>query len=189
MNTFFAIELGEDAKKTVAALSDEWKRRIGGRAALRWTAPADYHLTLKFLGDVSNEKLPPLVETASLIASRTKPVGVRAAPAGIFSSYQRARVLWAGALPEPPLTALALELDRACARLGFPAETRSFRPHITIARCEPQTIPLAPVGPLFEAFLANRFVLMQSTSREELQSEGGSRYNIVQTFPFAAEAP
>ena len=195
MNHFFAIKLPQQAQETVYQLAEEWRPLVMRSS---WYDPEDYHLTLKFLGNLDEAAQPRLIEAARPIAESVQPLLVEAAPPGGFPSMRDPSVLWAGVSVNPDLDTLATRLDHAMASLGFRPERRRYQPHITVARCRLRTVyfdknqeglvpidwPL-PSERLFDNFMADRFVLLQTRSGEGRANRTGIRYNIVQTFPLA----
>jgi len=208
MNRFFALPLPETIQEELGRLADEWRSLPIGRAS--WYGSADYHITLKFLGNLDPSRQPELIEAALPVAANAAPfeVDLNAAPGG-FPNLRQPRVLWAGVKASPPMAALAGKIDEAMAALGYERERRVYHPHITLAR--PRSSPLdtprerAPGGEgvnrgrgertwttpkerTFPIFTADRFVLMQTLPLEKPQTKGtiraNPRYNIVRTFPF-----
>ncbi|MEU6174449.1 RNA 2',3'-cyclic phosphodiesterase [Streptantibioticus parmotrematis] len=100
--------------------------------ALRWTADADRHLTLAFLGEVDPGTLPALGERLDRAAHRHPPMTLRLAGAGRFGD----RVLWAGVAGDTDaLRHLAGSVSAAARRCGIAVEEgRAFRAHVTLAR-------------------------------------------------------
>ena len=193
MNHFFAIKLSPEAQTTVQQLAEEW-RPLVMRAS--WYDPEDYHITLKFLGDLEETAQPRLIEAALPIAEAVEPFVVKAAPPGGFPDMRAPNVLWAGVSVNPELDTLAAHLDHAMVGLGFRPERRRYQPHITVARCRLRTThfdrnqdglmptdwPLVSER-LFADFRTDRFVLMQTRSGEGRANRIGMRYNTVHTFP------
>ncbi len=185
MNHFFALELSEDAKQTVHAVADEWRHQL---MPASWYDPTDYHITLKFLGNLDEAEQPRLIEAALPVAEETTPYVIRAASFGGFPSMLAPSVLWAGIQISPELDTLATRLEAVMSGLGFRTDRRRYQPHVTMARCRPQTSrgslwPL-PSERLFAEFTACRFVLLQTRSGEGRANRIGLRYNAVHTFPF-----
>lgn len=185
MNHFFALELSQEARQTVHEAAEEWRGQL---MPANWYDPADYHVTLKFLGNLDEGEQPRLIEAALPVAAETAPFVVQAAPFGRFPNMLAPSVLWAGVQISPKLDVLATRLDRAMIGLGFRADRRRYQPHVTVARCRLETTrgshwPL-PDERLFADFTVCRFVLLQTRSGEGRANRVGLRYNIVHTFPF-----
>ena len=153
-----------------------------------WYDPADYHITLKFLGDVDEAEQPRLIEAALPVAMQTQPLLIKPAPFGGFPNMLTPSVLWAGVQISLEIDTLATRLGQAMVGLGFRADRRRYQPHITMARCHLETSigsewPM-PTERLFVEFTASRFVLLKTRSGEGRANRVGLRYNTVHTFPF-----
>ena len=99
-----------------------------------WVPLAKRHLTLKFLGDVADERLPSVVDMADAVARQHRPFAMRVARFGAFPNFRRARVVWIGVEHEARLELLHHDLEIAGEAEGFEIEGRAFRPHVTLAR-------------------------------------------------------
>ena len=99
-----------------------------------WVAEPNLHVTLKFLGQVDEARLPAIVGALEATASRRPRFEVAVRGLGAFPSASRPRVVWAGLEDVPALAALAGEIDAALAALGFPTESRPFAAHVTLGR-------------------------------------------------------
>ena len=133
MRCFVAVDLSAEVRAAVAAVQAR-VRAAAPRADVRWLDPHAFHLTLKFLGAVSDERVAA-VSAALEGAASGAPLELEARGLGAFPTIQRPRVLWAGiAAGAPRLVALAEAVERALVPLGCPPEARPFRAHLTIAR-------------------------------------------------------
>ena len=189
MNHFFALELSEEARRAVQETAGKW-HKIGVTA--KWYDSADYHITLKFLGNVDVAEQIHLKEAAEPIAAVTPPFLVTPQSLGAFPNMDHPTVLWAGVAINPELDILRMRLDRAMAGLGFRADHRGYRPHVTVARCSPATANMEgrlPSERLFVPFIPDRFVLMQTLPPESRANGAKARYTTVHTFPFGNSLP
>jgi len=185
MNHFFAIEISGEARDSLARFADLWRTLAGSRSDIRWLEPSDYHVTVKFLGDTTRQDAMRLSQAAESIANHAAPFDIRQAPAGAFPSLTNPGVLWAGVAPNPKLKTLAASLETAAASVGFPAERRPYRPHITLARAGVRlALATPPIEPAFDTLVARQFVLMETVSAQFNATGARIRYNIVQVFPF-----
>jgi RNA 2',3'-cyclic 3'-phosphodiesterase len=121
-------------------------------AALTWTLPAQWHLTLAFLGEVDDGTAGRLGQRLARLAGRHAPVRLAVAGAGGFGSARRARVLWAGVRGDrEPLRRLARGVTAAAGRERIEvAGQRRYHPHLTLARARQPT----DVRPLIERLAA-----------------------------------
>ncbi|MBI1179561.1 MAG: RNA 2',3'-cyclic phosphodiesterase [Alphaproteobacteria bacterium] len=105
---------------------------MGGVHGARWQNDAQLHLTLRFIGEVSENRAEDI--DSALQAVSFTPFEVSLHGVGLFGDLRKPRMLWAGVAPEAPLAHLAQKLETAMVRMGLPAETRKFMPHVTLAR-------------------------------------------------------
>lgn len=177
LRLFVAAELPEAVPHALGSLQEALRRDPGAARALRWVEPDSIHLTLKFLGDVSEGRLGPITQALEHAVAARLPFALRFGTVGAFPSLARPRVLWLGL--EGDLAAL-LSLQRSVedrlAALGFPSEGRVFSPHLTLARLRQgqrlDATELAraasPQDHLPEAtLLINNLALIQSTLRPQ----------------------
>lgn len=100
----------------------------------RWSPPENWHITIKFLGDVESSEIESLTKAIDNAASRFQTTNLRASGVGAFPEEKHARVIWAGVAKSQVLLDLQTEVESECAPLGFKPEDRDFHPHITLAR-------------------------------------------------------
>lgn len=163
LRCFLAIELPSPARDTLV------EAQAGLREALdpgvRWTDPGALHLTLKFCGEIPEDRLPELARRCLPRTLRVEPFDVKIAGLGAFPTAREARVLWAGvAEGSAPLARLARGLDAAAARVGVERERRPYRAHLTLGRLrEPRPVAIERLAPPKEiAFRAAEVVLFSS---------------------------
>lgn len=131
MRAFIAVEISGAARDAVARLQERMK---AAGADVSWVKPENLHLTLKFLGEIGEERVQGLVETLSS-SLHLPPFTFALEGAGAFPRPERPKVLWAGINEgKEALLQLAREVEAVCGRCGFPAEERPFSPHLTIGR-------------------------------------------------------
>ena len=103
--------------------------------AVRWTAPENMHITLKFLGDVHQDDLPYLKEELEEVASESARLMLELGANGCFPGERTPRVLWTGMDGDlRRMSSLVSRLEGAMVRCGFPEERREFNPHVTVGR-------------------------------------------------------
>jgi 2'-5' RNA ligase len=132
LRLFVAVELPTSVRRALGELVRDLAR-CG--ADVKWVEEENFHITLKFLGEVDPARLPE-VQAALVRATRgAKPFSFEAAGTGAFPSPARPRVLWVGVgRGAEELGSLAARVDGELARVGFAPEARAFSPHLTIGR-------------------------------------------------------
>jgi 2'-5' RNA ligase len=103
---------------------------------VRWVPPENVHLTLKFLGEVPEGRVPEICSAVDSAVAGAGPFEMAVSGFGAFPSLRRPRVVWAGIELSPPLERLQAELERALAAIGFPKEDRPYHPHLTLGRTQ-----------------------------------------------------
>ncbi|MBU1255150.1 RNA 2',3'-cyclic phosphodiesterase [Qipengyuania sp. DY56-A-20] len=149
----------------------------------RWQDDDQLHLTLRFVGEADPRQVDDLM--AALQSVSAPPFALAIAGVGHFERKGVPHTLWAGVTQSERLAVLRNRVERACRRAGFPAETRKFAPHITIARLNRSTAPpeewLARHADLAsEPWPVDSFVLYESRL-----DPGGSTYEPVMRYRFA----
>ena len=125
-----------ETANAIAACAEMLQRRAkDARPAIdmKWVAPPNYHVTLKFLGHTRDEAVGAVRDALEKACVGVEPFKLRAARLGAFASLDKASVVWAGAESDA-LTALAQKIDAAMAGLGYEREARPFHGHVTISR-------------------------------------------------------
>jgi RNA 2',3'-cyclic 3'-phosphodiesterase len=149
---FFAVRPGAAARSRLAACARALLERSGGRAV----PPANYHLTLAFLGSLAPERLAAATRAAAAVRAERF-----AFTLDRVGSFRGARVAWAGSsAPAARLVELQARLARALAAGGFVLEERAFAPHVTLARRIERTVAREPIGAI--AWDVAEFALMRS---------------------------
>jgi 2'-5' RNA ligase len=101
---------------------------------VRWIDPENYHITLKFLGEVRRERTPSIEEALAKVASTNRSFTAKLSGFGAFPTVRRPRVLWLGVEATPEFRCMKQDLEWAMGEVGFEPETRSFHPHVTLGR-------------------------------------------------------
>lgn len=130
MRLFVAIELADEVRKRLRHVQDTLKRP---RDRIKWVRPELMHVTLKFLGEVTDaDAVGDAVEAA---ASRTERFALAINGCGCFPVKGPVRAMWAGVTePTGTLARCVEEIEAELETIGFPRERRPFSPHITLAR-------------------------------------------------------
>ena len=105
------------------------------RLGIRWVRPAGFHLTLKFLGNVTQERLSGIVEVVGKVGPSIPPFMVSVSGVGVFPNARDPRVIWIGVRSVgEDLVRLQEGIEEGLEPLGFAREGRSFHPHFTLGR-------------------------------------------------------
>lgn len=130
---FIALELPPEARKALEGV----QRRLApvGRE-VKWVRPEGIHLTLKFLGNIDEGQVEPVGRVVSEAAATCGgPLRLAMKGLGAFPGVARPRVVWVGLTGDTArLAALAQDLEKRLAPLGFAPEGRPFTPHLTLGR-------------------------------------------------------
>jgi len=150
---------------------------------VRWVRPENIHLTLKFLGEISEEQAPQIASALAQVARLRRPFRIEPEGLGAFPSPERARVLWAGVgKGSASLEELAAAVEEALFPLGFGREQRPFRAHLTLgrARGRPARLEAGRLDPGIPGFTAGSLHLMRSA-----QGPSGVYYESLAEHPFS----
>jgi 2'-5' RNA ligase len=161
LRAFFAVEIGEEAHCEAEALARQLRSGPGGDA-VRWVRAENYHVTLRFLGQVEVERLAPLTERVRLETRSLVPFPLRLARLRAFPSPRHPRVVTLELEPREPLAELAGAVERATVACGFAPEERPFRAHLTLGRVRERGFSLPSGTPAPAPFDVGAFVLLRS---------------------------
>ena len=158
----------------------------GGLPGARWVDPENYHITLRFIGDVEGHVANEAADALEALANSVS-FTVRITDLGVFGN-NRPHSLFAGIDPSEPLLRLQAAQERVLQRIGLAAEARKYTPHVTLARLrgtssEDAASFIAGAGrftPL--EFPVDRFVLYSSRD-----SVGGGPYVVELAYPLAPD--
>lgn len=182
MRLFVALEIPSAIQQSLAALLASMRAITREPRSVR---PENLHVTLKFLGEVAEDKIDPVRRALGEIRSGDA-VALEFRGLGFFPNEKHPRVLWAGMEATPNLKTLASNIEVAVEKLGIPREKREFTPHLTLARFEHPRLPeglrkLIADNQLrqFGSLRTNEFRLIQSKLKPT-----GAEYTTVASFRF-----
>jgi len=174
---FTGIEIPKEVATSLSFLR-------GGLPGARWIDPENYHITLRFIGDIDDRLANDI---ASLLdGMRRRPFQVRFGGLMSFGG-KKPRAIVVQVEPVPQLIEMQAEQERLMVRLGLEPDRRKFTPHVTLARLRDVKSRdvaeyLSTRGPLFgSSFQVSRFVLFSSKA-----SVGGGPYVVEADYPLAA---
>jgi len=132
---FVAIDLSPGTQDAMAAEQERISASLGSTTApLKWVRPDHAHLTLVFLGQVDDTRVPTLVDNVGMDIEMP-PFDIAFSGIGVFPRHGAPRVLWVGIdAGGSQLSALQVELLARVSAQGIAIEARDFHPHLTLAR-------------------------------------------------------
>jgi 2'-5' RNA ligase len=131
LRTFVAVKI-EPLLPLLQVLND-MKNGLSGES-IKWVAPNNLHLTLKFLGDTLPSQVDEINEELNQVSKQFSSFSFELEGLGFFKNKGMPRVLFANIKQGKELQLLASEIDKRLEKLGFELETRPFKPHLTLAR-------------------------------------------------------
>ena len=171
---FTALEIPRTAAMSLSLLR-------GGLPGARWIDVENYHITLRFIGDVDGRTADEIVHRLDRIDRSEFQLNLNGI--GAFGG-KKPHAIIAGVTPTPEMLALQGEIERICQRIGLPADPRKFTPHVTLARLRSPRVEdvvhyLSGRGNFQTTpFTVSRFVLLSSRD-----SVGGGPYLTEEVFP------
>lgn len=176
---FVAAPIGDSLRSALAQTVAGWTLE-----GLRWTDPANWHLTLAFLGPTDLGHVASIEDVMQKVASAHGPMHLRTGGLGAFPSSGRARVLWYGVEdPAGELAALARDLH---AELGVEM-AGPYRPHLTLARARRQPLNLVP-GLADASAPAGELVVDRLQLIRSHLGGGPARYEVVSSASLGVAA-
>jgi RNA 2',3'-cyclic 3'-phosphodiesterase len=157
-------------------------REVPASKAFRLIGPEKLHLTLKFLGDVTEDDVSRVEQALEQLRGRHEPFEIETSGFGAFPSERRARILWAGVGEgSEPLRAVAQSVDDLLEPVGFRRERRPYVPHLTLGRARGRQAKLdcASISPPTLRFSVSGVDLVES-----VQGEDGVTYSVLETYSF-----
>ena len=133
VRSFIGINLPEKVKIGLARLQDQLKS--GEISSVKWVEPSDIHLTLKFLGSVTVDKIDEITRALEKATQGIPPFQLKVKELGAFPDLRRVQVVWVGLNGEiDKISQLKQHIESNLLPLGFTPESRPFTPHLTLAR-------------------------------------------------------
>lgn len=183
MRLFIAINIPKKERERIHRAARSLRE---GNYPFRWVKPDLFHLTLKFLGEVTPRQVSVIGETMAGVANATGGFQMEIGGFGAFPTIRRPRVLWLGADPSPALRCLKQDMEWALSDHGFDRETRAFHPHFTLGRAISDDGAGAFRG--LDALCADltytsEVKVWKVDLMESHLSASGPRYEVLSSFP------
>jgi 2'-5' RNA ligase len=171
---FAAIELPENIRLQLSLLQ-------GGMPGARWSPIENMHLTLRFIGEVDEAVARDIDDMLADIRAPSFSLALKGV--GEFGRKE-GRTLWAGVSNGDALQHLAAKIESALQRMGLPAETRKYSPHVTLARL--RDVPVGEIQHFLSThamFKTPTFDVQQFALFSSQASPKGSRYLVESIYP------
>lgn len=182
MRLFYCFELSERVR---AQLYEIARPLRATEAQVSWVRPENFHITVKFLGEVKPSEVAALQALGAQTAGQFPKSEITFDVVGAFPDVHRPRVLWIGSRQAPQtLFDLQAQLERELTKMGFEAE-RHFAPHVTVGRVKSErTAHLGQLAQLISQIkpFACRAQITHLTLMESQLSPGGALYTPVATW-------
>jgi 2'-5' RNA ligase len=158
---------------------------MGSAAGARWQNDEQLHLTLRFIGEVTR----PVAEDVATALFGIRFPSFELALNGIGSFERKGRIdqLWAGISPAAEVTMLHHKIDQALIRVGLPAESRAFVPHITLARFNKSGGDIATFAIQHAQLSSPPFPITCFSLYESTISHDGAHYDLVARYPLLTD--
>jgi len=176
MRLFVAVEISPDIRRGITEFMNRMQPHLSN---VRWVRPEGLHITLKFLGNVVDERQSVIEGALREVEAPGFSISVR--NIGLFPNARSPRVLWVGIESGPELASLAKHVDGTLASIGFEREKRPLTPHVTLARfkegrrTQSVSSALPDSNPSFGTMTAKEFHLYES----KLSPKGASYIKLA----------
>lgn len=186
MRLFVALDIPKEAAEYMADVQARLQSEIG---ADRWQPLHNLHLTLHFLGDVQEERVPAICEDMDIVSAIIQPFSLRIGGFGAFPYAEKPKVLWLGLRGQTaPLKQLHVLLGkRFDLHQGLPYDRKRYRPHITLARGPEVRGNALPLAEWNEQYLAQEPPQWKARHVHLYRSEllpTGAVHTIIHTSTF-----
>jgi 2'-5' RNA ligase len=181
VRAFVAVKISDQQRQAIASILEELSQLD---VRVKWVAPENLHITLKFLGDTDEEILPQIYKSIENAIGDSLSFDFLLEGVGQFPNARNPRVIWAGIREGyESLRALSSRIDQAVRPFGFKPEKRRFSAHLTIGRVKDNRNinilmnEISVIDFVSESSLVTEVVLYQSTLRPK-----GPIYTPLKTF-------
>jgi 2'-5' RNA ligase len=183
MRTFIGIKLDAGTREKIASALKPFKKIT---TPIKWVKSENWHLTMKFIGEVNDEKKDRIIRTMKEIPIPVQPFEIAVSGFGKFGRGDDLNIFWAGIEENETLKKIYLQIEDALEKIQVKREAREFRPHLTIGRNR-KSFDFKSFVAIIEkeqsrhiaSFIAGGFQIFQSILTPE-----GPIYNIVEEISF-----
>jgi len=184
MRLFVALDLSEEVRTALAQFCDKLRAEF---PTARWARSEGIHVTLKFIGEVNEDRLAA-IESALATVRSSAAIEMNFRGAGFFPDARHPRVFWAGIDGSPNFAEIATQIETRLAPLGIARESREFKPHLTLARIQ----EARGIETLHDAVRRHGTIDFGFVRTNEMHlyrsqlGRGGAKYIRLKTFAFSA---
>jgi 2'-5' RNA ligase len=184
MRCFIAIDIPEDIKKSIGGVIEKADHKSKG---IRWVPLENIHLTLKFLGEVSEKMISDIEKKLSAICDAHKIFDLRIYSIGAFPNFKYPNILWVGIDASKELKDLFEAIEESLSELGFKKEDKKFSPHLTIARIKDKKEVDLTMKALssFKDTLFGNINVKEVLLMKSILKPTGAEYSKISTFMLA----
>jgi RNA 2',3'-cyclic 3'-phosphodiesterase len=186
LRCFIAIEIPEPIKDEIGRVVDLLKKYD---ADVKWVAAANFHITLKFLGNTPESLMPGIKTALSSVAASYQPFYIKIKGTGVFPGRKNPRVCWVGIEGSDILKKLKEDIEISMLQFGFQKEDKDFNPHMTIGRVRSLKGIVNVVNEL-AFFQEQEFGAVDVANIKIMKSDlkpGGPEYTCLYDIPFGKE--
>src|SRR5436853_2993113 len=183
VRSFIAIEIPEGIRERIGGLQ---KRLRESDCQVSWVKPSNIHLTLKFIGQTPRDRIAGISAAIEGACVGLSTFELEIGATGSFPSRRNLKVLWVGINDEPTgsLKTFHARMESELAESGFPRETKSFNPHLTIGRLRSTENSGKLIDQMAEfGFSAERFVVREIVLMRSELNPAGSIYTPLTRIP------
>lgn len=147
MRAFIAVPLPPELRDKLGKISLYLRDNCPG---VKWVSPENIHLTLKFLGEVKEDRLSRINKLLDEVVDKHGVIQAEVGGIGCFPNLRRPRVIWVGVKDQRKrLELLARDIEEKLAQLGFKREKRKFSGHLTLGRVKKRSSGLLDLEATF----------------------------------------
>lgn len=140
VRSFLAVNLELETVKKIAKVQGALIEKAAQMdAAVNWVPPQNMHVTIRFLGNITEPMIGVIKDTLEPVTRKTPPIEIHSRGLGVFPDAENPKVLWAGVDDSEGLTTLHNEVCRLLNDTGFQKKDQPFKSHATIGRVKEAT--------------------------------------------------
>ncbi len=133
MRCFIAINLNPSVKADIKAFIQE-NNLYQNLKGVKWVKPENFHITLAFLGEISDKQAFTIKEMLENISTKHEAFSIELSGSGFFPNIKKPKVFWLGIKEQPKLLKLKNDIDKGLTECNIQYDKKPFSPHLTIGR-------------------------------------------------------